>query len=128
VARVRRFSIVVLGGLLAMGACSSANQGDSQGATANTPFAAGSSGDTTGTAETGQPDGAQLFRTKCAGCHGPQGQGNLGPTLVAIASRTPIDAQTQVVALGKGTMPAFKPGLTDAEIAAVLEYVNTELR
>jgi cytochrome c553 len=28
-------------------------------------------------------DGAATFKAKCAGCHGPEGQGKIGPTLKA---------------------------------------------
>jgi mono/diheme cytochrome c family protein len=28
-------------------------------------------------------DGAATYKTKCAGCHGPEGQGKLGPALKA---------------------------------------------
>jgi mono/diheme cytochrome c family protein len=30
-------------------------------------------------------DGAATFKAKCAGCHGPEGQGKIGPTLKGTA-------------------------------------------
>jgi len=74
----------------------------------------------------GESDGARVFRTKCSACHGSRGEGNLGPALAGLAIRLPAEEQLAVVQNGKGTMPPFSPALTGPEIAAVLDYVNTE--
>jgi len=34
-----------------------------------------------------ETDGASIFRAQCAGCHGANGEGNLGPALSGIADR-----------------------------------------
>ena len=39
-------------------------------------------------------DGAALYKTKCAGCHGPAGEGKIGPSLQATALN-----QQQIAAL-----------------------------
>ncbi len=76
----------------------------------------------------GESEGAFIYRTHCAACHGSNGEGNLGPALVGIADRMSVDDQTALVRAGRGRMPAFLPGLSDAQIAAVVDYTRTELR
>jgi mono/diheme cytochrome c family protein len=71
--------------------------------------------------------GARVFRTQCAGCHGSRGQGNLGPNLIGIESRLGVADQTAVVQNGRGRMPAFASTLTEADIAAVVDYTRTQL-
>ena len=71
--------------------------------------------------------GARLFRTQCAGCHGSQGQGNLGPSLIGVESRLSVADQTAVVQNGRGRMPAFTSTLTESDIAAVVDYTRTQL-
>jgi len=80
--------------------------------------------------QTHRPDeseGAFVFRTECAGCHGTHGEGNLGPELVGIADRMTEIEQLALVRSGRGRMPPFAPGLSDEEIAAVVAYTRTEL-
>lgn len=76
----------------------------------------------------GETDGAFVFRLQCASCHGTKGDGNLGPSLIGIADRLSAEDQQAIVRGGKGRMPPFTPGLTDAEIAAVIDYTRTQLR
>lgn len=75
----------------------------------------------------GESQGAYLFRTQCAGCHGTNGEGNLGPTLVGIADRMTEADQLALVRSGRGRMPPFTPGLDAADIAAVVDYTRTSL-
>lgn len=74
-----------------------------------------------------ESEGARVFSTQCAGCHGTRGQGNLGPSLIGIESRLSAADQTAVVENGRGVMPAFATTLTEAEIAAVVDYTRTQL-
>lgn len=75
-------------------------------------------------------DGAAIYGARCAGCHGATGGGGIGPALAD--GRTvevypdPAD-QIAVVAGGRGGMPAFSGRLTDAEIAAVVDFVRNDL-
>jgi mono/diheme cytochrome c family protein len=75
----------------------------------------------------GESEGARVFRMQCAGCHGTQGQGNLGPSLIGIESRLSVADQTAVVQNGRGLMPAFSSTLSETEIAAVVDYTRTQL-
>ena len=66
-------------------------------------------------------DGATLFSTYCAGCHGANGQGT------AIAPRNAGIAPAVVMAKvrsGGGIMPAFSAAqISDAELALLADYV-----
>lgn len=72
-------------------------------------------------------DGPSIFRTKCASCHGRDGAGDLGPALKGVADRLTRSEQIAVVSQGRGTMLAFSPALTDDQIAAVVDYIRTDL-
>ena len=75
-------------------------------------------------------DGAALYKTKCAGCHGADGAGK--PALKAPALKgTNLEASRIVEHLTKGE-PTSKPphnkgmaGLTDAQAKAIADYVKT---
>lgn len=75
-------------------------------------------------------DGAALYKTKCAGCHGADGAGK--PALKAPALKgTNLEASRIVDHLTKGE-PTSKPphnkgmaGLTDAQAKAIADYVKT---
>jgi mono/diheme cytochrome c family protein len=78
----------------------------------------------------GGVDGAAIFGDNCAGCHGGDGSGGIGPRLaggrVVAVYPDPAD-QIAVVTNGRGGMPAWGGKLTDEEIAAVVEYTRTVL-
>jgi mono/diheme cytochrome c family protein len=87
----------------------------------------------------GRPDGGQLFERNCASCHGADGRGRPGyypplannpdlamerafPVLVVLHG---LSGAIEVGGSGyDGAMPAFDQ-LSDAEIAAVVDYVRT---
>ena len=73
-------------------------------------------------------DGAAVFGDECAACHGADGAGGVGPTLSggAVVAAFPDAAdQTTVVVEGRGGMPSFGDRLSEAEIAAVVEYTRS---
>lgn len=89
------------------------------------------------------PDGKALYTTNCAGCHQATGQGVAGafpplaghvPELLAasggrayVAHVVLYGLQGQINVKGKtynGAMPAFGQ-LSDAQLAAILNYVST---
>lgn len=69
-------------------------------------------------------DGQALFaKFACSGCHGPQGEGGIGPALNQAG--VPADEITQVVRNGQGAMMAFNADtISDAELQAIVEYVQ----
>lgn len=80
-----------------------------------------------------QNSGADIFKSKCAMCHGADGQAATGmgkmmkipsfrsPDLVKAPESQLIDATKD----GKGKMPAYKDKLSDAQIRAVVAYIRT---
>lgn len=78
------------------------------------------------------PDGAALFKSRCAMCHGPDGKGNtpVGKSMkVRDLSTREVQKQTdealsRTIADGKGKMPSFKAGLDRRQIAAVVSFVR----
>ena len=75
-------------------------------------------------------DAAALYGRSCAGCHGGDGSGGIGPPLKAarVIERFPTAAdQAAVVADGRGGMPAFAGRVSAEEIDAIVEYTRTSL-
>ena len=111
--------VVAVAALAALGACSSASSGTRSGPATSRPSSRSVPGESVG---------ASVFRTRCAVCHGPRGEGNLGPPLVDLAPRLPVQDELAVVRDGKGRMPGWRGVLTSGQIAAVVDYVRTDLR
>jgi mono/diheme cytochrome c family protein len=69
------------------------------------------------------PDGASIYKAKCAMCHGADGKGKT--PLVATAQKDTVDAIAKVVADGKKPkMPSYQGKLTPEEIKAVATFVK----
>jgi mono/diheme cytochrome c family protein len=75
-------------------------------------------------------DGAALYKTKCAGCHGADGAGK--PAMKAPALKgTNLEASRIAEHLTKGESTSKPPhnkgmaGLTDTQAKAIAEYVKT---
>jgi len=85
-------------------------------------------GGSTGDTVADETDGARLYRTVCASCHGRKGEGGVGPTLIGIEDRLTVEQHLAIVNGGRGSqMPAFRNALTPEEIAAVVDHERTEL-
>ena len=80
-----------------------------------------------------QASGADIFKGKCAMCHGADGSAStgMGKTMGLKPLSSPevqnmSDADlTALITNGKGKMPAYKGKLSDADISAVAKYVKT---
>lgn len=73
-------------------------------------------------------NGASIYSEKCESCHKADGKGGGPfPALAGVADVTAKDptAIITVTVKGKGLMPAFKSGLSNADIAAVLTYIRS---
>lgn len=84
------------------------------------------SGDGGGEASLGQ----SIYEDNCARCHGPDGEGGVGPQLGdgAVAESYPdIEDQLVVLREGRNGMPAWEDSLTPEEIQAVAEYTREDL-
>jgi len=66
-------------------------------------------------------DGAALYKTKCAACHGAAGEGKMGPSLKATKANV-----SDVIGKGGLKGPHAKPiaGLTDDQVKAIATYVG----
>ncbi len=71
---------------------------------------------------TGQ--GQVIFQLNCAGCHGIDADGRVGPSLHHVASRkSRVGLITQVISGKTPPMPQFQP--TSQEMADLLEYLQS---
>lgn len=87
-------------------------------------------------ASQGPVNGREIYRAKCAACHGPEGRGN-GPAAAAMnprptnftdASRrqaTTDVAMADVIEHGRRAMPAFGRMLSRAQIDSLATYLRT---
>lgn len=82
--------------------------------------------------QTAPNDGATLFKSKCAMCHGPDGAGKtpMGQKLNVRDLRS-AEVQKQsdadlsnLVAQGKGKMPAFGKTLSDGQIKLLVAHIR----
>ncbi len=76
-----------------------------------------------------QQTGEGLYQGICQGCHMPNAQGAVGagayPALAG-DKRLAAKAYPELVVLrGQKAMPAFGPSFSDAQVAAVVNYVRT---
>ena len=71
--------------------------------------------------------GARIFSESCAGCHGAEGGGGVGPKLAGRVGDDFPDPEDEiaVVTNGRRSMPSFEGRLTPAEIEQVVEYTRT---
>lgn len=79
------------------------------------------------------PDGAAIYKSKCAMCHGPDGAGQttMGKNLKLRDLRS-ADVQkqsdadlTKIITDGKGKMPSYKGKVSDAEIHALVAFIRS---
>jgi cytochrome c oxidase subunit 2 len=74
--------------------------------------------------ETGDSDlGEQEFNGVCAKCHGPQGEGLIGPALSATSVSDP-KAVEQIVTEGFGKMPPVGRGWDERQLNALTAYLK----
>ncbi len=102
---------------------------------ASTVFAACAGGSTPATpSDPVLAKGQTIYNTKCASCHGPGGNGGMGPKLAGVvANRYPnIEDQMAVIRGGRSSMPAFggtsASALSDDDIRAVARYEREVLK
>ena len=74
-------------------------------------------------------DGAALYKTKCAGCHGASGEGK--PAMKAPALKGSLGADQVVERITKGVSGVKAPhnkgisGLDDEKAKAIAEFIKT---
>jgi mono/diheme cytochrome c family protein len=76
-----------------------------------------------------ESDGASLFHSVCQGCHMPDAKGAVGaghyPALAANPKLASAAYPAITVIQGRHGMPAFGGYMSDAQVAAVVNYVRT---
>jgi mono/diheme cytochrome c family protein len=80
-----------------------------------------------------QDSGADVYKTKCASCHGATGMADSGagkamkvkPATDPDVKKMTEDEMIAVTTNGQGKMPAYKGKLTDAQIKASVEFYRT---
>ena len=74
---------------------------------------------------TGNPvQGGAIFQMNCAGCHGVQADGRVGPSLIDVSSRkSRVSIIDQVISGKTPPMPQFQP--SPQEMADLLSYLGT---
>jgi mono/diheme cytochrome c family protein len=74
-------------------------------------------------------DGEAIYRNVCAGCHMGDGRGAVGagayPSLVRNVKLEAAGYPVSLVVSGRKAMPAFGQAMTDAQVAAVVNYVRS---
>jgi mono/diheme cytochrome c family protein len=120
-ARSRLLIVLLVPFVLALSGCSDDGDGG-EGA------CEGRCGEIAGVVDGGEAegDGEQLFAVSCASCHGSEGQGGFGPSLVGVAERLTTAEHVSVVLNGRNAMPPLDQ-LDDDVIAAIVTYERTEL-
>ena len=95
-------------------------------ATGEAPVATGESAATGETTTASTVDAAAIYSQKCAGCHGANGGGGMGPALGAVEEKGDDHIRNLIVngSPEKG-MPAFGSQLSEAEIAAMVNHVKS---
>jgi mono/diheme cytochrome c family protein len=78
-----------------------------------------------------EQDGEGLYRAICQGCHMPDGQGAQGAGMYPALAKNPRLAASAYPVLnvlnGLRGMPMFKAYLSDEQVAAVVNYVRTNM-
>jgi mono/diheme cytochrome c family protein len=72
-------------------------------------------------------DGAATYKTKCAGCHGPEGQGKVGPALkgTSLTDDQIVDLLTKGNDAKKAPHKKGLSSLTADDAKAVATYVKS---
>jgi cytochrome c oxidase subunit II len=77
--------------------------------------------------ETGDSDlGEQIFEGVCVKCHGPQGEGFIGPGLTATTVSNPA-VVAEIVRNGRGKMPAVGQDWSDGQLKALTDYLRESI-
>ena len=71
------------------------------------------------------PDGAALYKSKCAMCHGASGEGKAAMKTVQFPKTLAEADIVKTLENGKNKMPSFKGKLTPDEITQVAKFVKT---
>ena len=74
-----------------------------------------------------QVSGSELYGSNCAACHGENGGGGTGPSLLGNARAAERANVLNIIQYGRGAMPGYGAILSEEEIEAVTNYVIEDL-
>ena len=78
-------------------------------------------------------DGAAIYKTKCASCHGADGAGQtpVGKSMkirdlrsAEVQKQTDVEL-TKIISGGKGKMPAYGKQLSNDDVSALIAHIRT---
>jgi cytochrome c oxidase subunit II len=72
----------------------------------------------------GEELGEEEWEGVCAKCHGPAGEGGIGPRIAGSPTLSDADELASLVRNGKGAMPAVGAGWTDEQLKALTNYLT----
>jgi mono/diheme cytochrome c family protein len=104
----------LFGGLILVSGCSS---------TGSAPPASGGGPAAAPAAATAGGEGAQLFASHCANCHGADGRSGKAPSLAA-AGKGDEAALRSVIMGGRGKMPSFQGRLSDQQMTSLIAHLK----
>jgi cytochrome c oxidase subunit II len=68
--------------------------------------------------------GEEMWAGVCAKCHGPSGEGGIGPRLAGSATLSEPEAIENIVRNGRGEMPAVGADWSDEQLSALTTYLQ----
>lgn len=71
------------------------------------------------------PDGAAIYKSKCAMCHGANGEGKAAMKTAQFPKTLDETAIVKVLENGKNKMPSFKAKLSADEMTQVARHVKS---
>jgi len=73
--------------------------------------------------------GEKIYSERCLSCHGPQGKGGLGPSLVSPQIKKALKETEEgsevekTILKGRGKMPSFEKEISHLDLHNLLEYI-----
>lgn len=68
--------------------------------------------------------GRANYSSSCSSCHGANGEGSLGPSLIGNEYLADTSIVTETIIRGFSYMPAFGDDLNDNQVAAISTYIR----
>ena len=68
--------------------------------------------------------GQEEWEGVCAKCHGPNGEGGIGPRIAGSPTLTDVEDLGTLVRNGRGEMPAVGADWSDEQVAALVDYLT----
>jgi cytochrome c551 len=114
-----KLMVILFGVMMTLAACGGGGDSSQEGQTGEESSTSGDSA-TGGTEVTA---GEGLYQKSCAGCHGGNLKGNMGPNLEKVGSKYSEEEILNIIHNGQGSMP--KGVLQGADAEAVAAWLAT---